>query len=75
MASDSNIVPILRVWNDSQLCHGFTGRLGGVSVGPFASMNLSHWVGDAESAVDENWERLRRGGPLPKLVARLNLVH
>jgi YfiH family protein len=38
-------------------------------------MNLSYWVGDDESAVDTNWERLRREVPDLKIVARLNQVH
>lgn len=68
-------VPILRVWQSPGICHGFIGRLGGVSVGEFASMNLSYWVGDDESAVDENWRRLRREVPALRLVARMNQVH
>src|SRR5208283_5641745 len=53
----------------------FIGRAGGVSTGAFASMNLSHWVGDDERAVDSNWSRLRREIPALDLVARLNQVH
>ena len=37
--------------------HGFSTRLGGVSEGTFASMNLSFTRGDAESAVRENFHR------------------
>ncbi|HYL57274.1 MAG TPA: peptidoglycan editing factor PgeF [Candidatus Acidoferrales bacterium] len=68
-------VPILRAWEDPELCAGFVGRLGGTSAGEFATMNLSYWVGDHESAVDENWRRLREQVPALKLVARLNQVH
>ena len=68
-------IEILRAWLDTSICHGFIGRTGGVSTGAFASMNLSYWVGDEESAVDTNWERLRREVPDLKLVARLNQVH
>jgi YfiH family protein len=68
-------IEILRAWPDAGICHGFIGRSGGVSTGPFASMNLSYWVGDNEHAVDTNWERLRREVPDLKLVARLNQVH
>jgi YfiH family protein len=69
------VISILRAWNDPAICHGFVGRTGGASTGAFASMNLSHWVGDAERAVDANWKRLRREAPGLKVVARLNQVH
>ena len=39
--------------------HGFTKRSGGVSSGPFASLNLAFDVGDEKEAVVENWRRLR----------------
>jgi len=39
-------------------CHGFTTRLGGVSEGIFASMNLSTSRGDDEWRVRENYRRL-----------------
>ena len=68
-------VEILRAWPDASICHGFIGRMGGVSTGAFASMNLSYWVGDDERAVDTNWDRLRREVPDLKIVARLNQVH
>ena len=72
---DSSRVEIIRAWPDASICHGFLGRSGGVSIGAFASMNLSYWVGDDEGAVDANWNRLRREVPDVKLVARLNQVH
>ncbi|MFZ2060178.1 MAG: peptidoglycan editing factor PgeF [Candidatus Binatus sp.] len=68
-------IEIIRAWPDASICHGFIGRMGGVSTGAFASMNLSYWVGDDDRAVDQNWERLRREVPDLKLVARLNQVH
>jgi polyphenol oxidase len=68
-------IPILRAWENPELCAGFVGRLGGASAGQFATMNLSYWVGDDESAVDENWRRLHAEVPAMKLVARLNQVH
>ena len=37
--------------------HGFSSRLGGVSEGSFASLNLSHRVGDFPGAVNENLKR------------------
>ncbi len=38
--------------------HGFTSRLGGVSQGPFASLNLGLHRGDSLSNVEENYHRL-----------------
>ncbi len=40
--------------------HGFTTRLGGVSVGPFASFNLSLKVGDDPRAVERNRRSFER---------------
>jgi len=73
--SDTGADSILRAWPDASICHGFTGRTGGVSTGAFASMNLSHWVGDDEHAVDTNWKHLRHQVPELRIVARLNQVH
>lgn len=54
--------------------HGFLGRVGGVSVGSFASLNLAYWVGDDSAHVDENWRRLREViGDAP--IARCHQVH
>ena len=39
------------------ICHGFSTRLGGVSEGKFASMNLSFTRGDSDEAVTENFRR------------------
>jgi YfiH family protein len=46
--------------------HGFSTRAGGVSVGPFASLNAGAGVGDDPLAVAENLARLVRaaGGPI-----------
>lgn len=38
--------------------HGFSTRMGGVSEGIFASMNLSYTRGDDEKSVDENFRRI-----------------
>lgn len=54
-------VPALRVpgWQAiPNLVHGFYGRRGGVSGGPFAELNLSRRVGDDPQAVQENWRRM-----------------
>lgn len=51
-------------WEESNLlkraglCHGVTGRGGGVSAPPFGSLNLSFSVGDDARAVLENRRRL-----------------
>lgn len=37
--------------------HGFSTRLGGVSAGPFATLNLDAEVGDRPEHVRENWVR------------------
>lgn len=67
--------PVLNAWNDSVLCHGFLGREGGVSNGPFASLNLSYWVGDNSRFVDVNWQRARMLMPRGMRFAQLNQVH
>ena len=38
--------------------HAFTTRFGGVSVGPFASLNLASEKGDDPEAVRENFRRV-----------------
>lgn len=43
-----------------QAPHGFTTRLGGVSTGEWASMNLQYHRGDAPDHVDENYRILAR---------------
>jgi hypothetical protein len=40
--------------------HGFATRTGGVSEGPFASLNLGFFVGDLSEHVGENYRRLAR---------------
>lgn len=40
------------------ICHGFSTRLGGVSEGTFASMNLSFSRGDDPEKVTENFRRI-----------------
>jgi YfiH family protein len=53
--------------------HGFTTREGGVSRGPWKSLNLSSTVGDDPARVGENWERLRAATGLA--FARVRQVH
>jgi polyphenol oxidase len=56
--------------------HGFCTRAGGVSQGPFASLNLGFSVGDAPEHVEENYRRLAAlaGAPLHAL-HRVSQVH
>lgn len=52
-----------------------TTRIGGVSVGPYASSNLGAHVGDDARAVSENRQRLRTTLGLPREPLWLNQVH
>jgi YfiH family protein len=52
-----------------------TLRVGGVSAGPFASLNLGDHVGDGPSRVAENRHRLRAALALPADPLWLNQVH
>lgn len=56
------------------LAHGFFGRHGGTSAGPFASLNASDRVGDDAAAVTGNWQRIRRALPGLSFV-RMRQVH
>ncbi len=67
--------PIIRVWQDDGIVHGFLGRAGGQSRGTYESLNLSQFVGDEPADVAANWERLRAGLPRAIEFARLNQVH
>lgn len=52
-------LPSLTAWNDIPgLQNGFLGRSGGVSTGPFASLNLSLRVSDDAGDVQTNWQRV-----------------
>jgi YfiH family protein len=42
----------------------FTGRAGGVSEGPYASLNLGRWTDDDPAAVEENRRRAADGAPI-----------
>jgi YfiH family protein len=69
------VPPVLQGWDESTICHGFLGREGGASRGPYASLNLSYWVGDNPRSVDVNWQRARRLMPLGVRFAQLKQVH
>ena len=47
-------------FDDPSIAHGVSTRAGGVSVGPYASLNLGASVGDHPDAVSENRARLAR---------------
>jgi polyphenol oxidase len=53
----------------------FTLRTGGVSIGPFASLNVGQHVGDAPGAVSENRRRVREALALPAEPQWLEQVH
>jgi YfiH family protein len=56
--------------------HGVTTRAGGVSVGPYASLNLGASVGDSLDAVEENRARLARSlGFEPDRLVTTPMVH
>jgi len=50
--------PALEAFSD--ICHGVFTRLGGASRGPHASLNVSYGVGDKDSQVAANRERIAR---------------
>lgn len=53
----------------------FTTRLGGISQGPYASLNMSTATGDSADHVCENRERLLRGLGSPKRLIFAKQVH
>jgi YfiH family protein len=54
----------------------FTGRLGGVSTGPFSSLNLGSWTDDDPAAVRENRTRLAAGAGVGRdRLAQAHQVH
>lgn len=62
-------------WPAGGVIAGTTTRVGGVSTGPYASMNLAAHVGDAADAVVENRRRLNSALHLPSPPRWLNQVH
>lgn len=54
--------------------HGFSTRVGGVSQGPYESLNIGQTTSDVPRRVHENRERLARALGVP-LVRTLNMVH
>jgi YfiH family protein len=64
-----------RLLSAAGIAHGFSLRTGGVSIGPFSSLNLGVSVGDAKEAVRENHDRLREAAGLRGGVATAHQVH
>jgi YfiH family protein len=54
--------------------HGFSTRKGGVSTGPFASLNLAATVGEGRELVEENLRRLCQAGWVEGIVT-VSQVH
>jgi YfiH family protein len=50
---------------DPSILHGFCTRIGGVSGGPFATLNVSPREGDPPEQVRENWQRLASAFGIP----------
>ncbi len=46
-------------WDAATISHGFLGRRGGVSRGPYESLNFSYLAGDSPAAVRDNWKRFQ----------------
>src|SRR5918911_362048 len=53
-----------RLLSAEGVVHGFSLRSGGVSKGPYESLNLGRGVGDDPRAVDENLRRLAQAAGL-----------
>jgi polyphenol oxidase len=66
-----------RLLSAADVVHGFSVRTGGVSRGPYASLNLGRGVGDDPAAVDENLRRLALAAGLegPQAFASAHQVH
>ncbi len=55
--------------------HAFSTRIGGVSKGPFESLNLGLSRGDASGAVEENYRRFLAAAGVQAPVCRVRQVH
>jgi len=66
-----------RLLSAAGVVHGFSVRTGGVSRGPYASLNLGRGVGDDPAAVEENLRRLAEAAALdgPHAFASAHQVH
>ena len=61
-------------FGDERIVHAFTTRTGGVSEGPYASLNLSWSRGDAPARIEDNRERVSRALGLERLIFA-NQIH
>jgi len=66
--------PVLSAWRLPCLVHGFMTREGGVSRGPYHSLNLADRVGDDSNSVSANRARWHAAYPQMQF-ARLQQVH
>jgi len=57
------------------VAHGFTGRRGGVSEGPLASLNLARRPGERDAALVANWSAAMSAAGLSGPIALMNQVH
>ncbi len=66
-----------RLLSAEGVAHGFSVRTGGVSRGPYESLNLGRGVGDDPAAVQENLRRLAEAAGLegPQAFASAHQVH
>jgi polyphenol oxidase len=62
-------------WAPSRAWHGFFGRDGGVSRGPFASLNFSYLAGDSPDRVRTNWRELQACFPRGVEFVQVHQVH
>lgn len=68
--------PLIPEWAVPPAVHAFsTTRVGGVSIGPYRSLNLADHVGDAPTAVSANRRRLSCELGMPAEPLWLNQVH
>ncbi|POF62434.1 hypothetical protein CFR73_06835 [Novacetimonas maltaceti] len=68
--------PVLRAGLLGHVPHGFFTRLGGVSTGPYASLNCSVRSGDDPAALRENRARVARAvGVVPENLLGVTQVH
>lgn len=59
----------------SNVVHGFSTRLGGVSTGPWSGLNVGENVGDDPEAVAENRRRLAAALGQPRALVEVEQVH
>jgi YfiH family protein len=62
-------------WSGSGMRSGFLGRRGGVSRGPYESLNLSYLAGDDRADVEANWRRLKGCFPDRAEFVQVHQVH